>query len=415
MLPLLLLIFFTPETVVAQGRELASHRLRLFLDCHTDCDESYLRTTLTVVDWVTDRTVADVHVIATELSTGAGGSQITLTFLGRGALANLTDTIEFQTSPDASEDDERREFARVLRLGLVRYLLAARQADNLNVALSDTQSLAAGVPAVDRWDHWVFSVGGNFEFDAESRETQYQVGGDLSANRTTADWKVRLELGGGLDRTTFTLDDGSKFAARRDGWDAYDLVVRSVGPHWSVGATTAWGSSKPDNLDLRSRVAPAIEWDYFPYDQATRRQFIVVYSLGVTRFDYVDITIFDKLGEVRFDHSLQAAFESRQPWGSARVSGSASTFLDAWTRNRLSASASIEVRVARGLAFDVEARYARVRDQITLRKGDASDEEIFLRLRELATDFEAGVEIGLNYTFGSFLNSIVNPRFDEVD
>jgi hypothetical protein len=56
-----------------------------------------------------------------------------------------------------------------------------------------------------------------------------------------------------------------------------------------------------------------------------------------------------------------------------------------------------------------------VRNQITLRKGDASDEEIFLRLRELATGYRARLEMGLSYTFGSFLNTVVNPRFDDID
>ena len=53
--------------------------------------------------------------------------------------------------------------------------------------------------------------------------------------------------------------------------------------------------------------------------------------------------------------------------------------------------------------------------QITLPKGDASDEEVFLRLRQLATGYRASVDIGLSYTFGSFLNTIVNPRFNNVD
>src|SRR5690606_189011 len=100
-----------------------SQRLRLFLDCHTHCDGSYLRTELTLVDWVTDRTAADVHVIATSLGTGAGGSEVTLEFIGRNALAGLSDQHRFHTSSDATDDDRRREFLRVLRLGLTRYLL----------------------------------------------------------------------------------------------------------------------------------------------------------------------------------------------------------------------------------------------------------------------------------------------------
>lgn len=412
-LALSLALLVPAGSAVAQDPEPSPRRVRLFLDCHTDCDPSYLRTALPVVDWVTDRTVATLHVIATGLSTGAGGREVTLTFLGRGPLAGRADTVRFATTPDATDEERRREFARVLRLGMVRYLLATREAGTLQV---EGEALAADpATSADPWNHWVFSVGSNFEFDAESQETQYRLGADLSAYRTTEDWKLRFDLGGDLDRTTFTLDDGDTFAARRDEWQGETLIARSVGDHWAVGGVGEAGSSKPDNLDFRVRVAPALEWDLFPYAEATRRQFILVYSLGLTRYDYVDPTIYDRMAETRLDHELRIAYESRQPWGNARVSGGASAFLDDWSRNRLSASGSVEVRIARGLAFDVEASYTRVRDQITLRKGDASDEEIFLRLRELATDYEAGVELGLSYTFGSFSNSVVNPRFDEVD
>ncbi len=404
------LLLFLPLAAGAQGR------LRLFLDCHTRCDREYLRTEVTLADWVTDRTVSDVHVIASGLTTGAGGREVALEFIGRAALEGRVDTVTFTTRPDASDDDYRREFARVLRLGLVPYLLASGHDAGLALASEAPPPTPAGPRASsDPWRHWVFRVSLDGEINAESQEAGYQVGGDLRASHVTDAWKIELRLGGDLDRTRFTLDDGDRFTARRDRWNGYGLAVRSLGPHWSLGATGSVRGSKPDNLDLRARVAPAVEWDLFPYAEATRRQLIVIYSLGLTRYDYVDETIYDRLQETRLDHSLQVAYESRQPWGTARASGTAATFLHDWSRNRLSVFGGLEVRLARGLAIEVDGSYSRIRDQITLRKGDASDEEVFLRLRELATDYRASLNVGLSYTFGSFFNSIVNPRFDEVD
>lgn len=394
---------------------LAPQRVRLFLDCHIHCERDYLRTELTLVDWVTDRTASDVHVIASGVSTGAGGREVTLEFIGRGRMAGRVDTVAFQTPPNSTDDDSRREFARVLRLGLVPYLLDAGQADGLTVEAGERTGPVTTAVADDPWNKWTFEVGADVEFDSESQETRTQIGGDIRANHTSADWKVRLSVGGDVDRTTFTLDDGEEFHARRDGSYGNGMVVRSVNSHWSVGATGGVRSSKPDNLDLRMRLAPAIEWDLFPYSEVTRRQLIVVYSLGVTRYDYVDPTIFDKTEETRLDHELQVAYASRQPWGNARLTGTASTFLNNWARNRMSIFGNLDVRLTRGLSFDVEASYSRIRDQITLRKGDASDEEIFLRLRELATGYRAEIQIGLNYRFGSFFNSVVNPRFDVLD
>jgi hypothetical protein len=406
----LLLAILTAAPLAAQ-----SPRLRLFLDCHTSCDGQYFRTELTLVDWVSDRAASDVHVIATSLGTGAGGSEVTLEFIGRNALAALTDRHVFRTTPDASADERRREFLRVLRLGLVRYLLAADQAGalSLNAAEVDADEEDVGTTEHDPWNLWIFNIEGNGSLSGESRELSYDVGAQVSASRTTADWKFRYEIGFEIDRTTFELDDGEEFTAKRDGWDSEMLLVRSLSAHWSVGGELENWSSKTSNLDYRARLAPAIEWNYYPYTEATQRQFVVLYTIGYNRFNYVEETIYDRTEESRFDHRLQVGYEARQPWGEAYLSGTASSYLHDWGLNRFGINGGFSVRLARGLELDVYGGYERVRDQITLRKGDASDEEIFLRLRELATGYEANLEVGLSYTFGSFLNTIVNPRFDD--
>lgn len=401
-----------PLALPAQGVP----RLRLFLDCHTRCDTEYLRTEILLVDWVTDRTASDVHVIASGLSTGAGGREVTLEYIGRGALAGRTDTVVFRTPPDATDDMYRREFARTLRLGLVRYLLAAGGAGGLYITQEELgDEHIRPVAGTDPWNFWVFTVSLDGEVDAESREVGYEFRAGFAANRTTEAWKIRTFFHGDIDRTEFELDDGETFTANRDLWGAWALVARSLGPHWSIGGETSFRSSRPDNLDSRARLAPTLEWNLYPYAEATRRQLIVLYSIGLTRYDYVEETIYDQLAETRADHMLRVAYETRQPWGNINVSGTASTFLHDWARNRLSIFAGIELRLARGLDLQVDGSYSRVRDQITLRKGDASDEEIFLRLRELATDYRAGLNVGLSYTFGSFFNTVVNPRLDELD
>lgn len=397
--------------LAAQG----TARLRLFLDCHTRCDRDFLRTEITLVDWVTDRTASDVHVIASGLSTGAGGREVTLEFIGRAALASRADTVVFRTPPDATDDLYRREFERHLRLGLVRYLLAAGQGRSLVLEETTTDGAPVATTTADPWNFWVFTVQLDGELDAESREVGYDIGAEVRANRTTADWKIRLRLGGSIDRTTFELDDGEEFTAKRDGWSSRAMVVRSISPHWSVGGVVDAWSYKPDNLDFRARIGPAIEWNLYPYAEATRRQLVVLYTVSLNRIDYVEETIFDEVEETRFDHQLQVAYETNQPWGSAYVSGSARNYLHDWSLNRLGISAGLELRLARGLEFEVDGSYSRVRNQITLRKGDATDEEIFLRLRELATGYRASVNVGLSYTFGSFLNTVVNPRLDELD
>ena len=63
--------------------------VNVFLDCGYRCDEDYLRTEITYVNWVRDRAVADVHLLVTTQSTGGSGLEYTLAFIGQSRFARL--------------------------------------------------------------------------------------------------------------------------------------------------------------------------------------------------------------------------------------------------------------------------------------------------------------------------------------
>jgi hypothetical protein len=48
-----------------------------------------------------------------------------------------------------------------------------------------------------------------------------------------------------------------------------------------------------------------------------------------------------------------------------------------------------------------------------LRQADASEEEVLLQLRQLATSYSYYVSFGISYRFGSPFNNVVNTRFNE--
>lgn len=56
-------------------------KLKVFIDCsNVWCDNNYLRTEITLVDFVNNRDVADVHVLITAVENGNGGSSYQLIF-----------------------------------------------------------------------------------------------------------------------------------------------------------------------------------------------------------------------------------------------------------------------------------------------------------------------------------------------
>jgi hypothetical protein len=138
----------------------------------------------------------------------------------------------------------------------------------------------------------------------------------------------------------------------------------------------------------------------------------LLYTLGFNSFNWKEPTLFGETSERRFDQSLRASLAVKQAWGEAGGELQASHFLDEPARHRFDARVFARLRVVRGLSFDVSVEGSRVRDQINLPVGDATEEEILLEIRELETGFEYDLSVGFSYTFGSIFNNVVNPRFE---
>ncbi len=398
------------ETPTTAARD-TNHVLRLFLDCATSgCDFDYLRTQLTWVNYVRDRTAADVHVIVTSLRTGGGGSEVTMRLVGRDRFDGVDDEIRYPMPQGATTDEQRTELTRFLKLGLTRYLLRMPQGRNLAVSYTAPSTAAKAGPVNDPWNLWVFSVGMNGFLQGESSSKSQNVSGNVSAGRTTADWKFQVGFSGNKSDNSFDLGDGTTFESNSHSYFGSGLIVKSLSDHLSAGASFSGSSSTQDNIDLRARVAPTVEYDFFKYIDYTKRRLILQYSVGFNRFDYTETTIFDRDQETRADQKLSLSYATRTTWGNANVGVSGSNYLSDFKQNRLSINGGMNIRLFKGLSFNYSGSYSRVRDQITLPREGASDEEILLRLKRLRTNYQYFGFFGLNYTFGSVFNNVVNPR-----
>ena len=68
------------QAALAQVDVASSDALRVFLDCGR-CDQDFMRTEITFVDFVRDRHDAQVHVLVTMQATG-GGTEYSMAFIG---------------------------------------------------------------------------------------------------------------------------------------------------------------------------------------------------------------------------------------------------------------------------------------------------------------------------------------------
>lgn len=396
------------------GAAPAGEATRVFLDCNTFCDFDHLRREITYVNWVRDRADADVHLIVTSQDTG-GGREYVLRFIGLRGFLNSDDELRFTTQQSETDDEIRRRQTQRIGLGLTRYVAKGALADRLQVSYTAPTGTASGQTQKpkDPWNLWVFEIGMQGYFSAESRQKESHLNGSVEASRVSDKWKFRSEIEASRNRSTFTLDDDEEFKSRSSEYQWSGLLIRSLSKHWSLGLETEAGRSTRENYDLLLKIEPGIEYNVFPYSESSRRQFVFIYSAGFNYGNYRDSTIFNKLSESRPIHRFTIAGEATQPWGRLESRLVASTYLDDWSKNRISLFSFGEVRIVRGLNLTLYGSYARIRDQLAIPKADIPDEEILLRLRELQTSYRWDFEVGLSYTFGSKFSNIVNPRFNQ--
>ncbi|MFK7844321.1 MAG: hypothetical protein AB8G77_03395 [Rhodothermales bacterium] len=389
-------------------------RLALFLDCDF-CDETFIRQEMAYLDHVRDREVANVHVLVTRESTGSGGEVQTFDLIGLGIFEGIDFSTALTAAADATEAEERNGFLQTLEAALVPYLMQTSMRDRLRVDIMSSEEDFAeqGQTTEDSWDHWTIEIyadgGADFESQQRSFDTRYGV----YVGRVTEEWKLQIRPFFNYNYDRFEREERTiTSSARRDGFTSY--AVRSISPHWSVGAYGDILTSTFSNIDWRYRFMGAMEWSLYPYREANRRQLTVAYRVGASHITYRDTTIYDETEQRLPQHLLNAGYKVVQPWGGIEIGIDASQYLHNLSRHSLQFDAEFEIRIMRGLSVEIGGFLELIHDQINLPKGGADLEEVLLRRRQLETNYEAGLSFGFRYRFGSLLNNVVNTRFDGV-
>ena len=393
----------------------AAPALSVFLDCQNAfCDFDFFRTEITVVNWVRDRQVADLHLLVTSQTTGAGGSEYTVTFIGLRQFASMSDTLRYVAPPAATDDERRKGLARVFRIGMVRYLARTPAAPRLVVSVEGEtkggESQAS--PKNDPWKNWVFSVSANTNADGEESYKSFNLGGSLSANRITTQWKTEIYTRESYNQSEFELDDSTTFININRFYSGTVLQVKSLGSHWSAGFRGSMTSSTYDNYLRAIRLLPALEFNVFPYSQSTRRQIRFEYNLGYTFFAYRDTTIFFKTSENMPVQRFVMSLATRETWGSVDVGAATTNYLNDISKYRVANFGEVSLRLFRGFRLNGFGSYDIIYDQFALKLKDFTPEQKLTRQFQLGTRYRYFGYVSLSYTFGSIFNNIVNPRMN---
>ena len=395
----------------------------VFLDCQArwNCNERQFRTEIEFVNWVRDRTDSDVHVIFTSQSAGTG-RQYTMDFVGRGALEGMDKELTFTTDGQEVESEVMDGLARTLRLGLVQYALASGMGSSLDVDFDgeidggNGEQLTEGGDAqaagdYDPWNYWTFQVSLSGNLDIRETRSSNRLNPRLDADRVTEDWKLNFHTRLDMRRDRRSLADGREIRDDRDNWRFTALVVRSVSDHVSLGLDADLRNSVQRNQHARLQFNPAVEYNYYPYAEATRRQLIAHYSVGMEHSNYMEETVFEATQETLPQHRLGVQYRAREEWGNAGVGIDANQYLHNGGFYSFGVQADLSYRIVRGLELNLSGSAAMVNDNIHTPAEDIADEDILLGRQALPSSYRYRTSVGLSYRWGSAFANVVNTRF----
>lgn len=396
--------------------EMPSEAVKVFLDCvNASCDFDFFRTEITFVDHVRDRKDADVHVLITVESTGGGGGKYTLNFIGLRRFGGVDQLLHYVSRVAETSDELRRGLLKTIKMGLVRYVADTPVGAQLQITHARPPAGAGGASARDPWDFWYLRSSLSVYSSGEKLTNSTSIYGSAGASRVTNPLKIDISASIDYSRGRYTVGDSEPDIINISrSLSLNGLMVASMSPRWSAGIRASASRSTYLNQRLSFRVAPAIEYNLYPYSESTRRQFTFNYSAGVRHFRYDEETIYDKKQESQPHQSFLMSGTFKQPWGSFYTSFEATQYLRDMSKNRLILYSSTNIRLFKGFSVRLYGDVERIRDQIYLPKGDRSLDEILLRRRQLATSYSYYTSFGFSYSFGSIHNNIVNTRFNSA-
>lgn len=382
--------------------------LEVFIDCQT-CDMNFIRQEIKYVNHVRDQQLAQVYVFITWNQSGSGGRIYNLAFTGNKNFDGINNKLQYTTEKTTTDAEELDGLVNIIEMGLVAYLAHTHMTKAMSISINESASDNQQTVLEDPWGNWVFDIVGQVNFDENRNRSEFQIRSGIEADRVTENWRIRLDLQINNRDITIESDDEKISSSRRI--NAFSAsVVKSLGDHWSAGAFGSIGSNTFNNIRRRLWLAPALEYSFFPYAEVLRKEITIAYRIGYVNQFYIEETISEQKRDILGSQSLSIRVQYRQPWGRISTNLAGSSFLHDFSQNRLELESFISIRVFKGLSARLSTEFQIIRDQVNLPKGDATLEDILLQQRATASDFSFFLGIGLNYTFGSIYNNILNTR-----
>jgi hypothetical protein len=384
-------------------------RLKVFVEGR-GIDYNYIRRNINFVDFVNDPKASDVHIIISQKSNGGGGRNYFLNFYSKN-ISQIGDiTLNCVSGPSDTNDMIRECLSRALKLGLMPYVNETANSDLIDIMYTkpDNENVVNN-EIEDFWRLWVFRIDAHGGFNLEESIRKYNYSFNVRADKVTEKIKIRASYYM-RDRFEQIDTDGGLLMSENNHKNSNLSSVYSLSERWSTGLFLSYFQSTYWNTNSSYDVKPAIEYNFFPWDEADQRIFTISYFAGLEVKDYYETTIFGKNSEDLWAQNLRVKFEMVQPWGQIGSRLEGATYFHDITKNRLSFSSDVSFRITKGLSLNFGFKAENVHNQLYLPAGGVSLEDILLGNQKLPSTFELSGGMGVRIQFGSLYNNVVNNR-----
>ena len=133
-----------------------------------------MRDEIDWVDFVRQPQDADVQVLSATNSTGGGGREVVLRFIGVGRLQGVDTELKSISQNNDTEDTRRKQMLRTMTVGLLWYSERAGGGGALKVDVEGTGAVQSQTAVKDDpWNAWVFSVRGEGSIDQQESNKEW--------------------------------------------------------------------------------------------------------------------------------------------------------------------------------------------------------------------------------------------------
>ena len=395
------------------SQETTNEDLKIYLDCRF-CDNTFIKQNLGNVQFVRDQAQGDVHLFFLTQGNGSGGRHYDIDFIGKNDFESINYKLSFSTDSNMTGDDVRKRILENIKLGLVRFWIEKGSLEGISVSAPTPEveeAEEAKEEVKDPWNSWFFRLSANGWFNGQETNNSSNINLNASARRVTEKNKFFMRIGFNENKSTFSYD-GSDIVSINSGKSLYVNDVLSINDHWSYGFFGGLGTSTFSNYSLYWNFKPALEYNFFKYNESAKKQLVLSYSNGIRYNDYMVRTVFLKDSEYLWEHSISFGGSVRQEWGDVNGEVSFDQYLHDTSLNSLNFNLRTNIRLFKGFNFNIGGGYSITRNQINISSGGASLEDILLRQQQLQSGYNYYFNVGISYSFGSIYNTVVNPRLN---